>query len=875
MPSQSYHRRLQTTILLLFTSLLFVLNSAHGQSFNPPGYPSYVGPYVYSVPAVAGQPPVVASSEMAAMQGAIDQMKAHLGAGNCNFSGPLNVGEWYWSNYNSNPVEGVDTSASKQFWYTYSVVTNGVCYPDTSIGSYFTLTRQRLVCHSSTLFFDGKCVGLDYFNYPGRGQGNLGPQCPACGRPINPGTGNMWHVELDFAGSGPASALSLKRIYNSVPYAFGAATQRKFGKRWSNRYDAVLVQKDADPTYGESQCWKRQDNGALICKNPLPPVIPSPAPAAVPAAVSVLRSDGNDYTFNRSGLIYQGDGNINDRLNPIFNTGNTDVIAWDYVLASDESTERFAPDGRLLSITERTGRRQVLTYSDGANNDTSVGRYPIDAPPCASIQTGPVTRTDLPLCVTDNWGRQLQFKHDSAGRVVEMIDPNNRSYAYEYDGATGGCDPTNPASTACTASNLTKVTYPDGTSHAYIYNEASQINGGAACPGYAAPENGRGHLWNVMTGLIDEKGIRYITWTYDCLGRATSSELVGGVEKVKLAYQVWSNTSVDATVTHYFGEPAAPTTTVRKYSSWPVSGVQTNYSIDGPCVECGLIKSRAFDANGNATEVNNFKNLRTLYEYDTARNLEITRTEDVSAYSEKTRKIWTSWHPTFRLPIKIAEAKRTTTFTYDGSGNLLTRSVQATSDANGFSGFNGTAVGSPQVWTYTYNNAGQVLTEDGPRTDVSDVSTYTYDASGNLATITNAVGHVTTYSDYDSAGNVGRITAPGGKVTTFSYTSRGKLGGTVSTVDGISSSTAFEYDLVGNVTKVTMPDASTLAYTYDTAQRLTSITDNLGNQVSYTLDLTGNRISETVADPDGTLTRKITRIFDTMNRVQEVTGGAK
>ena len=31
-----------------------------------------------------------------------------------------------------------------------------------------------------------------------------------------------------------------------------------------------------------------------------------------------------------------------------------------------------------------------------------------------------------------------------------------------------------------------------------------------------------------------------------------------------------------------------------------------------------------------------------------------------------------------------------------------------------------------RTWTYTYNSSGQVLTINGPRTDVSDVTTYTY-----------------------------------------------------------------------------------------------------------------------------------------------------
>jgi hypothetical protein len=52
------------------------------------------------------------------------------------------------------------------------------------------------------------------------------------------------------------------------------------------------------------------------------------------------------------------------------------------------------------------------------------------------------------------------------------------------------------------------------------------------------------------------------------------------------------------------------------------------------------------------------------------------------------------------------------------------------------------------------------------------------------------------------------------------------------------------------------------------------VTDAKGNTVSYTLDATGNKVSEQVKDPQGTLQRNITRVYDTLNRVQQVTGAS-
>jgi YD repeat-containing protein len=63
-----------------------------------------------------------------------------------------------------------------------------------------------------------------------------------------------------------------------------------------------------------------------------------------------------------------------------------------------------------------------------------------------------------------------------------------------------------------------------------------------------------------------------------------------------------------------------------------------------------------------------------------------------------------------------------------------------------------------------------------------------------------------------------------------------------------------------------------LSYLYDAAHRLTEIHDTLGNKVTYTLDTEGNRISEVTTDPQNNLAKTITRSYDALNRLQQVTG---
>ena len=197
-------------------------------------------------------------------------------------------------------------------------------------------------------------------------------------------------------------------------------------------------------------------------------------------------------------------------------------------------------------------------------------------------------------------------------------------------------------------------------------------------------------------------------------------------------------------------------------------------------------------------------------------------------------------------------------------GNLLTRSVRDTGS------------GETRTWTYTYDANGQVLTADGPRTDVSDVTTYTYYANddpdlgrrGNLASITNAAGHVTRLLAYNAHGQPTQIVDPNGLTTTLTYDARQRL-----TARQVGNEiTTYSYDGVGQLTRVTLPDASHIAYSYDAAHRLTQIADSAGNQIVYTLDAMGNRTKEDTRDPSGALVRTLGRVYDSLNRLQQYIG---
>jgi YD repeat-containing protein len=539
--------------------------------------------------------------------------------------------------------------------------------------------------------------------------------------------------------------------------------------------------------------------------------------SSYPNNVGVQRNDGKLLNFTWvSGTTYKANADITDSLS-IQTNAQGEMIAWLFTVGADQSIERYDTNGKLLSITSREGWVQTLSYSD------------LNTPVAVAPQPG------LLLNVTDQFGHQLNFTYDSSGRVIQMTDPAGKTIGYSYD----------------SNNNLASVTYQDGKTRTYVYNEAA----------YTAGAN----LPTALTGIIDENNVRFATFNYDSSGRGISTEHVGGVEKYSIGY---TQAGSQSTVTDPLG-------TVRTYTYQMLLNTIKSTGQNQPGgAGCGAASSAVtYDANGNVATRTDFNGSVTTYSYDLTRNLETSRVE--ASGTSQARTITTAWHTTYSLPLQIAEPKLLTTYVYDTAGNLLSKTVRATSDATGAQGLSPVLVGTARTWSYTYNTVGQVLTATGPRTDVVDKTTYTYDSSGNLSTITNAVGQVTTLSNYDANGRVGLITDANGATTALTYSPRGWLTSKTVTSGGTVETTTYGYDGVGQLTLVTLPNASTVSYTYDPAHRLTNIADSLGNSIAYTLDNMGNRISEQVKDPSGALARQTSRVIDTLNRIQKITGGIR
>jgi RHS repeat-associated protein len=436
---------------------------------------------------------------------------------------------------------------------------------------------------------------------------------------------------------------------------------------------------------------------------------------------------------------------------------------------ADDSVETYLPGGQLASVTTRAGLTTALSYDNNAN----------------------------PIRITGPFGHVMSFAYDANGHVSQMVAPDGGVYKYAYDANN----------------NLIAVTYPDGTRKQYLYENT------------AFP--------NALTGITDENGKRFATYTYDTQGRATSTQHAGGAELTTITY----NSDGSSTVADANGN-------TRKYGFTTQFGVMKPTALSGAPDPTVGGSAFTYDANGFIASKTDYDGNVTTFTHD-ARGNETSRTE--AAGTALARTTTTTWHPTFHLPTQIVEpTSRTTTFAYDKHGNLLTKTI--------------TSGQQTRTFTFTYNAAGQVLTSTDPR---GAVTRYTYDAKGDVATVTDALGHVTSFTSYNGDGWLLRAVDPNGLVTTFTYDARSRL---VQRTEG-AETTVLGYDAAGNLTSVQKPDGSVISSFYDAAHRLIGTRDALGNSLSFALDGNDNRVQVGAFDAANNLVQKRAFAYDTVNRL--------
>ncbi len=537
---------------------------------------------------------------------------------------------------------------------------------------------------------------------------------------------------------------------------------------------------------------------------------------------SVERPDGAVRYFRPDGSEVHNLRGNQERLDKLTDAAG-ETIGW-RLLAADQSREEYGDAGRLQAITPRSGPKLTLTYSDAATPE-SVAPF-----------------AELLIAVTTNFGHALSFTYDAQGRMATMTDPQGRVTQYDF-----------------VEDNLTKVIYPDDT------------------PGDDSDNPRRIYHYEDtkfpyhLTGITDGNGDRFATYAYDPdTGKAIVTEHAqtanaGPQERYALTYDSHTQTTItdadDTVEVLTFEENLGIKNLISRMHQSDGKGI-----------------TQAFDANNNLVSRTDAEGRITQYTYS-ATNQRETMTEAVGTPEART-KSYEYLSPDVDLPITVLTpsvftgADKEVVTAYDAKLNVTSITE------NGF-----TADGIPvsRTTSFQYNASGQVIQIDGPRSDVNDITTFTYyddpacttgNECGQLKSVSNALGHVTTYDTYDAHGRVTQMTDSLGLVTTYEYDARGRVLQVLQTPPAgqgaIRATTYTYYGVMDQVKTVTTPDGVTLTYSFDAAHDLRSITDNAGNSIEYFYDQKGNRIREDTKDPDSTLVRTVETAYDLRNRVASI-----
>ena len=149
----------------------------------------------------------------------------------------------------------------------------------------------------------------------------------------------------------------------------------------------------------------------------------------------------------------------------------------------------------------------------------------------------------------------------------------------------------------------------------------------------------------------------------------------------------------------------------------------------------------------------------------------------------------------------------------------------------------------------------------GRRTSMTDqngkTTTYTYDDADRLTSVTDAAGNVTQYG-YDTENNLTSITDANGHTTNFQYDAYGHVTQTTFPSNYFET---YSYDADNNLTSKTDRNGNTIQYVYDALDRLTQKNYPDSTSADYTYDLVGKVLQ--VNDPTGTYASA----YDNMGRL--------
>ena len=531
--------------------------------------------------------------------------------------------------------------------------------------------------------------------------------------------------------------------------------------------------------------------------------------------MSITEADGSqeNFTYDALGRLSGRSANGGTEATTYTYPGEAEVKATDS--AGDRTIVWYNQFGEAARVQDLLGGISTFLYDINGNllnyTDAAGGTYRYEYD-----QNGNLTRAVNPL------GQTVRATYNSLSELTSITDAdNNTQYSYS---ATG---------------NLLGITYPDGTQQLFTYDPLGNMSETIEQDGDPVS-----YQYNDQ-GLVTQESFAdgtYQTFGYDSHGNILTAQTYDAGGNLAGTTTMIYNAANELTNISYPGDLSLTFTydsQGQRITSVDQSGYTINYSYDtlGRLSELtdgsgDLIVQYTYNSLGQLQKKLNGNGTYTTYAYDAAGNLT----------SEINYAGGTTVNSSFDYSYNVLNEMTSVT---DASGNVTTYGYDATGQL--------TQVTLPGggTLTYVYNAAGdrtEVIDDGTAKTyssnddnEITQVgsTTYTYDANGNLASVTDASG-TTTYT-YNNLNQLVSISGSDGTVTDFQYSPLGDLVG--ETVNGAQTNYLIDPTGSGNIVAAYSGSGSLVAdYTYGLG--LVSQTSSSGTGY-YDFDASGNTIGIT------------------------------
>jgi RHS repeat-associated protein len=458
---------------------------------------------------------------------------------------------------------------------------------------------------------------------------------------------------------------------------------------------------------------------------------------------------------------------------------------------------------------------------------------------------------------TDDYGNTLALTYDGSSRLYRVTDGTGSGRYLEF---TFGAD-----------GRVSSVRDSSNRTVSYGYNGSGAMTSYTVFPLNAVPKTTtygyvNGRFAPLLNQIIDHWNRVITTITYDTLDRTATYTEAGETYTYSYAFQGNPNRVVKYASGQSYGWDfifnSSGLITARSAPMYGGAYVYTTYNADGSVQnstdEVGVKTSYTYNANGTVATItrDDLGPLATRFDYA----YDATFPEKVISITPKNPSSgavdpnWQAWQydyygtgstaPGALYHVKRVQSDGSTldtiaTYTYNAAGQVLT-----------------VTDGSGSVTTYSYDGtSGDLSSVTYPKNSdagANPVYQYGRDSVGRVTSVTDPLGKITSYT-YDNLDRILTVTLPKPSsgsplnfVTTYTYDNFDSPTGLVFTnqTDPNSKLTKQGYDAYGQMVRSIDALNKTTIFTY-TNGLLTSITDANNNVTSYSYDVTRRLITTT------------------------------